>query len=287
MTITAYEYGFIGKLLKKGLMTLAKVVPVAMAIAAAPDPVRANDLLVAPTRLEFDSRKRTAEVILSNIGSKTSTYRISLVVRRMTAEGKLEEVELPSETDQRTLDMISFAPRRVVLEPNQPQSIRVAVRRPVELARGEYRVHMLFRGIPDATPAVAAVDTPTEGFAIQLIPIYGVTIPVIVREGDLKATTTMSAPRLAKEDGRDVFQLDLARQGDRSTYGEIRVIKQGVDEPIVRAKGISVYTEIGSRLVSLPLDPTQVAAIRGPVTVQYFELVGDDARLVSELKATL
>jgi hypothetical protein len=256
--------------------------------AMLPAEVRAaNDLLVAPTRLEFDNRTRSAEVILSNIGDKAATYRISLVLRRMTPDGKLDEVETPSEAEQRALDMISYAPRRVVLEPNQPQSIRVAVRKPADLADGEYRVHMMFRAVPDANPVVAAADAPTEGFAIQLIPIYGITIPVIVRSGNLKAQASIADPRIEVEEGHELIAFDLVRSGDRSTFGEVRVLKPGVAEPIVQAKGLAVYMEVPRRKVLLPVNPSYRSALRGPTTIQYFEIEGDTSRLVDEVQTEL
>ena len=38
------------------------------------------------------------------------------------------------------------------LAPHQPQAIRIAARPPQGLPDGEYRVHLLFRAIPPATP---------------------------------------------------------------------------------------------------------------------------------------
>ena len=146
---------------------------------------------------------------------------------------------------------------------------------------------MMFRAVPDANPVVAAADAPTEGFAIQLIPIYGITIPVFVRQGALSAEATMSNARIDVEDGHEVIAVDLARTGNRSTYGEIRVLKSGVEQPVTRAKGIAVYTEVASRTVHLPLDAAHKESIRGPATIQYFELDGDQARLVSEIKTNL
>lgn len=290
MTKSIYIQGYKCSSVKISLTAHVKVVSLMLAFAAGFSSVPAaasNDLLVAPTRLEFNNRTRSTEVILSNIGPNTATYRISLVLRRMTPDGKLEDIETPSEADQRALDMISYAPRRVVLEPNQPQSIRVAVRKPADLADGEYRVHMMFRGVPDANPVIAAADTPTEGFAIQLIPIYGITIPVIVRNGNLKAEAEIVSPHLEVSDGKSLIAFDLARHGDRSTYGEVRVLKPGRAEPIVLAKGIAVYTEVGRRKVLLPVSADYTGPLKGPTTIQYFEIEGDASRLVSEKQVDL
>ena len=60
----------------------------------------------------------------------------------------------PTPPDKAAEDMIVYAPRRVTLAPHEPQSIRIAARPPQGLADGEYRVHLLFRAIPPATPVV-------------------------------------------------------------------------------------------------------------------------------------
>src|SRR6476469_9261030 len=153
---------------------------------ATPADAGVGDLLVAPTRLVLDGRKG-AEIILNNIGEEPATYRISVDFRRMSEDGTLEEVTQPTAADQSTADMIIYAPRRVTLAPHEPQAIRIAARPPQGLPDGEYRVHMLFRAIPPATPVVQSDAEKPKGVHLQLIPIYGVTIPVIVRLGNLEA----------------------------------------------------------------------------------------------------
>ena len=170
----------------------------------------AGDLLVAPTRVVLDGARGT-EVILNNIGAAPATYRISLELRRMRPDGSLEEIEqsAANTVEATTLGMISYAPRRVTLPPNQPQSIRIGIRAPQGLPDGEYRAHMLFRAIPESKPAVA--DTgPKEGVSIALTPIYGVTIPIIVRQGNLSAKAAISDPRIEKGDERSTFSLPAA-----------------------------------------------------------------------------
>lgn len=247
-----------------GMMAAAITLPVQTAQAA-------GDLLVAPTRIILDGQRGT-EVILNNIGSETATYRISLELRRMTAEGKLTAVrpEEVNELEQAAKDMIRYAPRRVTLPPNQPQAIRLGVRAPKNLADGEYRVHLLFRAVPKATSVTAPTEQ-TEGFSIALTPIYGVTIPVIIRHGKLTATAAIANARIEQGDEGQAFAFDLSRTGDRSTYGEIRVVKQGVDEPLLLVRGIAVYPEIASRTVSLPIPPEVAIQLKGPLSIEYYE----------------
>ena len=93
-----------------------------------------GDLLVAPTRLVLDGRKG-AEIILNNIGDDVATYRISVEFRRMLPDGTLEDAVELTDSDKAARDMIVYAPRRVTLAPNEPQSIRINARPPEGPAR--------------------------------------------------------------------------------------------------------------------------------------------------------
>ena len=268
-----------------------KIAPAVLAAAlltGVPTPAGAGvgDLLVAPTRIILDGRKGT-EIVLNNIGDEPATYRISVEFRRMTPDGNLEDVSAPTPQEQAAADMIIYAPRRVTLPPNEPQSIRIAARPPQGLPDGEYRVHLLFRAVPPSNPvAVTPADQP-KGLQFQLTPIYGVTIPVIVRLGNLQATAGISNVALNKSDGKSTIDLDLTRSGSRSTFGEVRVLKAGVKDPIAIQKGVAVYTEIATRHLSIPVDDAYKGEIAGPVTVQYIETYQDGNEKLAETQAVL
>ncbi len=240
---------------------------------SAPAPIAAQgDLLVAPTRVILDGRRGT-EVILSNIGSEEATYRIGLELRRMEANGRLVPVEKidASDAEEAALGMIRYAPRRITLPPGQPQAVRIAARPGADLPDGEYRVHMSFKAIPNATP-VASKDAPTQGVAIKLIPIYGVTIPVIVRHGRVEAQVAINQPQIVEGERGPELALSLTRNGDSSTYGELRVTKQGLDNPVVLLRGVAIYHEIGERQLRIPLTPEQAAAMTGQLRFEYREM---------------
>ena len=260
----------------------------AMSLTAAPTPASAGigDLLVAPTRLVLDGRKG-AEVILNNIGDEPATYRISVEFRRMTPDGGLVDVPEPTAEDKLAEEMIVYAPRRVTLAPHQPQSIRVSARAPQGLPDGEYRVHLLFRAIPPARPVAAPPAEAPKGLRFALTPVYGVTIPVIARFGNLQAKAGIANVHLENRDGKPAVALDLSRSGDRSTFGEVRVFKSGVKNPIAIQKAVAVYKEVASRRVSVPVDEAFKGALSGPVTVQYVETYDDGSHTIAETQAVL
>ena len=69
---------------------------------------------------------------------------------------------------------------------------RLAARPDADLPDGEYRVHMSFKAIPKPREVTEATPAETDGVAIQLIPIYSVTIPIIVRHGRVEAQVAIS-----------------------------------------------------------------------------------------------
>jgi P pilus assembly chaperone PapD len=270
---------------QKAKFTNLTLAAVAASLLATPAAAGVGDLLVAPTRVVLDGRKGT-EIVLNNIGEEPATYRVSVEFRRMTPDGSLVDVTEPNAQDKAAADMIVYAPRRVTLAPRQPQAIRLSARAPQGLPDGEYRVHLLFRAIPPATPVTEA-DKDAKGLKLQLIPIYGVTIPVIVRLGNLQATAAISNVQLAKKDGKPAIAFDLTRSGTRSTFGEVRVLKAGVKDPIALQKAVAVYTEVGTRHVAIPVDEDFKGSVAGPVTVQYLETFDDGSQKLAETQAVL
>jgi hypothetical protein len=268
-----------------------KIVPAVLAAAVvagvtAPASAGVGDLLVAPTRIVLDGRRGT-EIVLNNVGDEPATYRISVEFRRMTPEGDLVEETNPTPQEQAAADMIVYAPRRVTLAPHEPQSIRIAARPPQGLPDGEYRVHLLFRAVPAATPVATAPTEPVKGLHLQLIPIYGVTIPVIVRLGNLQVAAGIANVQLEKKDGKAEIALDLTRNGTRSTFGEVRVLKAGVKDPIALQLAVAVYTDVGTRRVTIPVDDKYKGELAGPVTVQYVETYDDGNQKIAETQAVL
>lgn len=251
-----------------------------------------GDLLIAPTRVVFEGRTRTAEISLINIGTGRATYRISLTRQRMTEDGRFEEVETPLDGERFADDLVRFSPRQVVLEPRVSQVIRLQVRKPANLAPGEYRSHLLFRAVPVAPEATAAgsADTADGGLGVRLIPVYGVSIPVIVRHGETSAQVTLSDLQVLPA-VPDEFPMRLAlqmnRTGNQSTYGDLMValVPAGGGEEVVvcKATGLSVYypNDIRRAVVPLPM-PDTASTLQGRLHVTYRAKPDDGGGLLAE-----
>jgi len=264
----------------------AALIVASVPFALQPASAGVGDLLVAPTRLVLNGG-RSAEVILNNIGDEPATYRISAEFRRMRPDGTLEEVTDPSASEKAARDMLVFAPRRVTLAPREPQSVRIAARPAQGLPDGEYRVHLLFRAIPPSTSVTQAASAPASGLSFKLVPVYGVTIPVIVRLGNLSVKAGISDVHVEQRDGKPVIALKLDRNGSRSTFGEVRVLKPGVKDPVAISRAVAVYTELNEREVTVPVNEAFKGQLAGPVTVEYLETYDDGTKTIAETQAVL
>lgn len=261
----------------------------ALVSAAGAFPARAQgDLLVAPTRVVINGGGG-AEVVLSNIGDKPATYRISLELRRMDETGDFNEVvEAEANPGERAaLDMIRYAPRRVTLLPGQPQAVRISVRPPEGLPDGEYRVHMNFRAVPTADPVEAGAADPAQaaGVSIKLVPVYGITIPVFVRKGRLEGQATLGAAQLIRADTGAFVELDMGRSGTRSVYGEI-IGKDAQGQVVFSIRGVAIYSEVTRRKARIPVNAEQLARLHGRIKIEYRELPENGGALLAQTTAT-
>lgn len=205
-----------------------------------------GDLLVTPRRVIFEGSKMSQELTLANTGSDTSRYSVSFVQYRMTENGAFEQIEVPDSGQYFADKYLRFFPRTVTLAPNEAQVVRMQFRKMPDMKPGEYRSHVYFRAVPDEKPLgeEAAKDTTTIG--IRLVPIFGITIPIIIRVGELKSSIEVTDMKLdAKTDTIPSLALTFKRKGDISVYGDLIVSwdsgnGQPVEVGVVR--GIAVYT---------------------------------------------
>lgn len=246
-----------------------------------------GDLLVAPTRIILDGRRGT-EVILSNVGSDEATYRIGLELRRMTEDGDLVDVEEAdaNEVEKAALSMIRYAPRRITLPPGQPQAVRISARPGADIPDGEYRVHMSFRAIPTPRPVTEDAEK-AEGIQINLIPIYGVTIPIIVRNGRIEATVAINNPQVVTGENGPELRLAMSRSGESSTYGELRVVRPGSSDPVFMARGVAIYSEVDERRMQFPLSAEQAAQMKGQLRFEYREMPEAGGRVIASVETVL
>jgi P pilus assembly chaperone PapD len=206
-----------------------------------------GNLLITPRRVVFEGSKRAVDLNLANTGLDTATYAISLVQIRMKEDGGFETITEPDPGQLFADSYIRFFPRSVTLGPNEAQVVKVQVVKSNELVAGEYRSHFYFRAVPRQKPLgeeVKIQDTTT--ISVQLIPVFGITIPVIIRIGESTMKVTLSG--LAFQMMNDTIprlSMALNRSGNMSVYGDLAIDYISTQGKIIRvgiANGVAVYT---------------------------------------------
>jgi P pilus assembly chaperone PapD len=206
-----------------------------------------GDLLITPRRAVFEGSKRSMDINLANTGKDTATYSISLVQHRMNEDGSFEIITEP-DPDQRFADrFIRFFPRSVTLGPNEAQVVKIQLIRSNELVPGEYRSHFYFRAVPKIKPLgeeEAVKDTTT--ISVRLTPVFGITIPVIIRAGEtsVKVIFTDLALNIVN-DTIPKISFVFNRTGNISVYGDLTVDYISTQGKVTRvgvANGVAVYT---------------------------------------------
>ena len=218
-----------------------------------------GNLLITPRRVVFEGPKKSMDLNLANTGEDTATYAISMVQIRMKDDGGFETITKP-DSGQRFADShIRFFPRSVTLGPNEAQVVKVQIIKSGDLTEGEYRSHFYFRAVPHIKPRgeeETNVDTTT--ISVKLTPIFGITIPVIIRVGEYNANITLSEVNFQTvNDTIPRLSLTMNRTGTMSIYGELAVDHISPVGKITRvgvANGVAVYTPNTFRRFKLDLN---------------------------------
>lgn len=218
-----------------------------------------GDLLIYPKRIVFDGSKRTQDLSLVNNGEDTARYVISVVQIRMKEDGSFENISEPDKGQNFADKNFRFYPRSVVLGPKEAQTVRVQLLQFNSLSPGEYRSHLYFRAEKPTIPAGSETTRKDqEKISISIAPVYGLSIPVIIRTGESTTNIELTnAEFLIEKDSIPVVQMAINRSGNMSAYGDIsinHISPGGKKTELAFIKGVAVYTPIPKRQVRVALN---------------------------------
>ena len=217
-----------------------------------------GNLLITPRRVVFEGSKQSQELTLANTGIDTARYTVSFVQYRMTENGSFVQIDTPDEGQLFADKYLRFFPRSVTLPPNGSQVIRMQFRKMPDMKNAEYRSHVYFRAVPDEKLlGDDQVSADTTSIGIKLVPIFGISIPVIIRNGNLDLKVDLTKIDLdLKSDTVPNLTVTFERSGSKSVYGDLTVLwepAQGNPVEVGVVRGIAVYTPNKLRVFKMQL----------------------------------
>ncbi len=253
------------------------------------------NVTIAPTRLVFEGRTRSGELVLVNRGESAATYRINVINMTMGEDGKLVKADTPKEGEFFANEMIKFSPRQIKLEPNDVQRVRIMIRKPANLPDGEYRSHLLFQSVPEATtPTITTSDS--NGLSLKLNIVSGISIAIIVRHGSLEGEASLSELEFkppTEENTTPSISIMMKRKGNRSVYGDFSVdmVHPGQTEAqanVSIVKGVAVYPPNAKRALNIPLTiPEGTKLENSKLIITYRERQEDGGRVLAQSELSI
>jgi len=247
-----------------------------------------GNLLITPIRVVFEGNKQKEELNLANIGKDTTTYSISFVQKNMKEDGSFVNIE-KSDSGQMFADpYLRIFPRQVTLAPGEAQVVALQFRRKPDMVAGEYRSHLYFRSEKNYKPlGMGDADKDSTTLSVQLIPVFGMSIPIIIRTGAVNVSAALSDLELdIQKNTIKNLKLTIHRTGNISLYGDIRiqyVPVKGKPYQIGTVAGVGVYTNINKRYVVVKLNNASGKPLEnGKLKVQYISKGGNKPVVYAE-----
>jgi len=234
-----------------------------------------GDLFITPKRVVFEGSQRKQLLNLVNVGTEITSYSVSFVQKDMTEDGGFVVVEGADSSHMFADPFLRIFPRKVTLNPGESQTIAVQCRYKADMADGEYRSHLYFRSEADYNPlGMENTMKDTTLLSVQLVPVYGISIPVIIRMGDVDVNTSLSDLELINlDDTSQELKLTINRSGNISVYGDLSaefIPARGKSSVVGTVKGLGVYTNISKRNVSMKTNLTPgMNQMKGKLKIRY------------------
>lgn len=203
-------------------------------------------LFISPHRVDIPPDGRIEELNVANKSDVPRRYDLQIINQVMTENGTTERRDTFEYSAEQ---MLKFTPKRFTLEPGERQVIRVMVRRPRDLADGDYHSHLLFREVPLRTQERDKGQTgggQKASFEIQAL--YGVAVPIVIKHGAVTSSMDIvSAALVNDERGNPGLGVEFSRSGNAEAAALLSVVHRlpgQEDVPVVTEQWVRIYREV-------------------------------------------
>lgn len=179
-----------------------------------------RNIIISPTRAVIE-KKKTINIKIINPTNLHTSYRIDMISMELDDKGSLYTPEKLNFHAEQAIKMLKYSPRRVKLEPNGIQTIRIMARKPADLPDGEYRCHMRVTPLPPAEQKINQADKNKETIDVKINYLVSTSIPLIIRHGDISKNIKVKELKLENE---ELF-ISMERTGKKSGLFNIEILQ--------------------------------------------------------------
>lgn len=206
--------------------------------------------LIYPQKIIFDGKQKKKSIKLSNMTDEIKTYRIKVVNYHQKQGGGYERITSEKDGVKFAEPYLRFSPKKVILKPRETQTVNVMVKKKSSLQAGEYRSHLSIIEKENSSMKTGSIKEGEMGFTIKAD--YGITIPVIIRQGTLDLEVNIKNVSLDEDKDEHAFiEMDIHRKGSKSFRGEIRILDGEKEVGIL--KNVVLYTNLNTRKIKIKL----------------------------------
>lgn len=256
------------------------------------------EIMMVPTRVVMQDKDRYTQVVVKNVGNATGDLSLDMIDMAMLEDGMVQPLEAGKTDPYSARPFLRVAPHSMTLKPGETQYVRIMLRKPENMAAGEYRSHMAVTIVNDNVEAlaaekalVAAGQKKEARIAVKVNVVM--SIPVIIRNGETTLSMKIESPKITRDaNGKPVMVLNLVRQGNRSSMGDFtftHITPAGKSQVIKFYPGIAAYRSVDHRQVSIPLNdiPAGVDLSKGKLDIVYAAQENEDRKKLAETQMTL
>ncbi len=213
-----------------------------------------------PFYLSFDadSSKRSAQMRFTNTSTEKKSYVVELVNYVQQKDGLFADKYL------------DYSPHSVTLDPGKSQVVRLKRKGMAAASDGEYVSHLMVRELEGKK---AKSTKKASGISVDIKPLYGITIPVIIDKGNLNSAGAIESHKTLG----NVQEVVVTRTGDRSFFGTVIVKEHGKE--IGKVSKFRIFTDTPERVLKVPLNRTP----SGSVSITLIDEDADEDEKSSDL----
>jgi hypothetical protein len=239
-------------------------------------------IMINPKRVVFNNSELKHTIAIMNTGDVETQYVVSFLQQRMNEDGSFTTITEPDPGQRFADKYLRIYPRQVLLQAGESQIVVIQRRRNNKMEMGEYRSHLTFMAVPNASPLQNEDNIESSDFSTSISTIFGMSIPIILHSGEVAVSTKINDIKL---EGK-LLTFNLHRKGNISTYGNFLIQyipEQGEPITIKKLVGVAVYTTIEKRMMKFNLDNTSDLNLKkGSLKVIYESSSGSVKNILAE-----